>query len=155
MSTTEIFNAIVVSDDVLTAGQPSEDQLRAIAEEGYQCVINLAPIDPRYSLADELGLVGSLGMAYHHIPVDWEAPELDAYQAFKSLMETVADQRCLVHCAANYRVTAFYSLYAMDKEGWTEQQAETFMAPIWESNPEWQMSASWRALIETVRGMQK
>ena len=42
-----------------------------------------------------------------------------------------AEKKILIHCAANFRVTAFYSLYAMQHLGWTEAQADEFRASIW------------------------
>ena len=38
-------------------------------------------------------------------------------------MQAVPDDRTLIHCAANFRVTAFYSLYAMKHLDWTAAQA--------------------------------
>ncbi len=37
----------------------------------------------------------------------------------------------LIHCAANFRVTAFYSLYAQKHLGWSPAQAADFRASIW------------------------
>ena len=39
--------------------------------------------------------------------------------------------KTLIHCAANFRVTAFYSLYAMKHLGWSEAQAAEFRASVW------------------------
>src|SRR5262249_20438586 len=131
MSTEEIHNYRKVDERVITGGQPTEGQIRSAAADGVQVVINLATIDPRYSLDDEGGLVRSLGMAYHHIPVAWEAPVAADFDGFVAAMAQTADKRVLIHCAANYRVTAFYSLYAMQKLGWTKTQADEFRAVTW------------------------
>ena len=82
MSTQEICNYRKVNDQIITGGQPNEDQLKSAANEGFTTVVNLATLDPDYSLPDEAGLVRSLGMAYHHIPVDWEAPKESDFEAF-------------------------------------------------------------------------
>ena len=74
MTTEQIYNYRKVDDQFITGGQPREEQIKAAAAEGFKRVINLATINPRYSLPDEDGLVRSLGMAYHHIPVDWDNP---------------------------------------------------------------------------------
>ncbi len=49
-------------------------------------------------------------------------------------------QHGLIHCAANFRVTAFYALYAMKHPGWSEAQAEEFRASIRQAStyPEWE-----------------
>ena len=140
MSTQDIRNYRKVDDRVITGGQPSEDQLRAAAAEGVHAVINLATIDPRYSLDDEAGLVEALGMQYHHIPVDWEHPTADDFAAFENVMDALPTEKTLIHCAANFRVTAFYALYALKRLGWSEEQADRFRASVWEgsSYPVWE-----------------
>ena len=140
MSTQDIYNFRRVNDQLITGGQPTEDQLRAAAAEGVTTVINLAPINPRYSLPDEPGLVRSLGMAYYHIPVDWEGPKPSDFEAFESVMQGLPLGKTLVHCAANFRVTAFYSLYALKHLGWSEAQADAFRASVWQGSdyPVWE-----------------
>jgi protein tyrosine phosphatase (PTP) superfamily phosphohydrolase (DUF442 family) len=150
MSINQIFNAIQIDDQILTAGQPSEDQLQDLSSEGYKVVINLATIDPRYSLNDEEKSCDKLAMTYVHIPVEWTAPEIEDYQVFKVAMGKSTQQKTLIHCAANYRVTAFYSIYAKQNLGWSDEQAKALRAQIWESNPEWKMDDIWREFIEAI-----
>jgi len=140
MSTSDITNYHSVNDQIITGGQPSEEQLRAAAEEGFKAVINLATTNPRYSLEDEAELVQSLGMAYYHIPVEWEHPQASDFAAFEAVMAQLPASKTLIHCAANFRVTAFYSLYAMKHLGWSEAQAAEFRASIWEDSeyPIWE-----------------
>ena len=140
MSTQEIYNYRQVNDQIITAGQPNEDQLKSAANEGFTTVVNLATLEPDYSLPDEAGLVRALGMAYHHIPVDWEAPKESDFAAFEKVMQQRSSGKTLIHCIANYRVTAFYSLYALKHLGWTEAQADQFRASIWQVSdyPVWE-----------------
>jgi uncharacterized protein (TIGR01244 family) len=140
MSTEDIYNYRRVDDQISTGGQPNEEQLRAAAAEGFKTVINLATINPRYSLEDEAGLVQSLGMTYHHIPVEWEDPQESDFAAFEAVVQGLPEGKTLIHCAANFRVTAFYSLYAMKHLDWSEAQADEFRASIWEDSdyPIWE-----------------
>jgi protein tyrosine phosphatase (PTP) superfamily phosphohydrolase (DUF442 family) len=140
MSTREIYNYRKVNDRLITGGQPNEDQLRSAASEGFTTVINLVPLNPGHPLEDEAGLVHSLGMTYHYIPVDWEDPQASDFQAFERVMQQSSDAKTLLHCAANFRVTAFYSLYALKHLGWTEAQADAFRASIWQGSdyPTWE-----------------
>jgi protein tyrosine phosphatase (PTP) superfamily phosphohydrolase (DUF442 family) len=131
MSTADIYNYRQVNDRISTGGQPTEEQLHSAVAEGFTTIINLATIDPDRSLADEGGLVRSLGMKYHHIPVKWDNPQESDFAAFEAVMQAGPEEKILIHCAANFRVTAFYSLYAMQHLGWTEAQADEFRAPIW------------------------
>jgi protein tyrosine phosphatase (PTP) superfamily phosphohydrolase (DUF442 family) len=155
MSVEDIRNYRKVNDALSTGGQPTEEQLQSVAAEGFQRVINLATIDPRYALPDEAGLVRSLGMNYHHIPVDWENPTESDFAAFERLLQDPPPQKTFVHCAANYRVTAFYSLYAMKYLGWSDQDAEKFRASVWagSSYPIWDKFIC--AMKERIRGSHK
>ena len=131
MGSEEIYNCIKVNEEIFTAGQPTAEQLLSLAGEGFVTVINLATYDPDYSLADEEGLVRSLDIIYHHIPVDWDAPRENGFYEFEGLMAQLPAGKTLIHCAANYRVTVFYGLYAQKHLGWTAAQADEFRAPIW------------------------
>ncbi|MDD5220602.1 MAG: hypothetical protein PHV11_08555, partial [Candidatus Bipolaricaulis sp.] len=53
-----------VSGKLSTGGQPTADEIRALAEHGYEAVVNLGLLDPTYCLDDEAGVVASLGMEY-------------------------------------------------------------------------------------------
>ena len=133
----EIKNFVVVSDRLGTAGQPSEAQLRDVAAAGFDVVVNLGLLDPRYCLADEAGTVASLGLAYHHIPVDFSAPQADDLRRFFDVMDGARDQKVFVHCAANYRVSSFVALYGEARFGWSSDQGDAHIRRIWEPNETW------------------
>lgn len=140
MSIEEIYNYLKVNDELVLGGQPREEQLQAAAEQGFTAVINLATINPRYSLKDEAGSVQALGMNYYHIPVEWEHPTVADFEAFEKVFKGLTTTKTLVHCAANFRVTAFYSLYGMKNLGWSQEQADDFRSVIWKGtdNPVWE-----------------
>jgi protein tyrosine phosphatase (PTP) superfamily phosphohydrolase (DUF442 family) len=133
----DIKNFIAVSDHLGTAGQPSDAQLREVADAGFQVVVNLGLLDPRYCLADEAGTVDGLGLAYHHIPVDFTAPQPADLQRFFDVMDAARDRKVFVHCAANYRVSSFVALYNEARLGWSPQQSDAHMRRIWEPNQTW------------------
>jgi protein tyrosine phosphatase (PTP) superfamily phosphohydrolase (DUF442 family) len=149
MTTEEIYNHRRVDERVDTGGHPTEQQLRDAAQEGIGAVINLAPVDHR-SVPDEDVLVRSLGMTYIHIPVDWQAPTAADFAEFERAMEQIGTGRVLIHCAANFRVTAFYSLYAQRHLGWSRAEAASFRASIWDGSdhPVWQELI--RSIEETI-----
>lgn len=134
----DIINYLRVDERLATSGQPSEEELAALAREGIEVVINLAlHDDPRYSLPDEAGTVTGLGMAYVHIPVKFDAPTEADLEAFFSAMEAHRGSKLLVHCAANKRVTAFLGLYRALRENWDVERAFEPMKEIWEPNAAW------------------
>jgi len=147
MSTQEIYNYRKVDEHTITGGQPTEEQLQAAAEEGFEHVVNLATFQPGHSLPDEAASVQALGMVYHPTPVEWQDPKLSDFAAFEAVMQRLGEGKTLIHCAANFRVTAFYGLYAMKRLGWTEEQAEAFMASVWAGS----RYPVWEAFIRQVR----
>ncbi len=140
MGTQAIYNYRKVDERHATGGQPTEEQLQGAAAEGYATIINLATIDPRYSLEDQGASTAALGMKYHHIAVPWERPSDADFAAFEQAMQAAGNDKTLIHCAANFRATAFYSLYAMKHLGWSRERAEEFRASIWRGSdfPVWE-----------------
>jgi protein tyrosine phosphatase (PTP) superfamily phosphohydrolase (DUF442 family) len=137
MALDDIKNFIAVSDGLGTAGQPSEAQLRDVAAAGFDVVVNLGLLDPRYCLADEAGTVKELGLDYHHIPVDFNAPQAADLQRFFNVMDAARDRKVFVHCAANYRVSSFVALYHEARLSWSPEQSDAHMRRIWEPNETW------------------
>jgi protein tyrosine phosphatase (PTP) superfamily phosphohydrolase (DUF442 family) len=138
MSVEGIKNFLKVDERVGTAGQPSEAELALVAAAGYEAVINLGLLDPRYCLPDEAGLVASLGIEYEHIPVQFDAPTTEDFRKFSAAMERLAGKRVFVHCAANYRVTSFMALYGEATQGWTRERADALARTFWDLNETWQ-----------------
>jgi protein tyrosine phosphatase (PTP) superfamily phosphohydrolase (DUF442 family) len=133
----EIKNFVEIGDLIGTGGQPSESQLKDVASTGYQVVINLGLLDPKYCLRDEAGLVADLGMEYHHIPVVFTEPKTDDFRRFVNVMASHRDRKVLVHCALNWRVSAFVALYGELRLGWLPSRAEAHMRTFWEPNDVW------------------
>lgn len=132
-----------------TAGQPSEAELGEVAGRGFEVVVNLGLLDPRYCLADEAATVRSLGLEYHHVPVDFQAPSVEDFHRFCGVMQASRGKRTFVHCAANYRVSCFVALYGEAELGWSRAQADAHVARVWEPNDTW--LAFLRAVRDTMR----
>ena len=133
----EIKNFLAISDRLACAGQPDESQLPIIADLGFEVVINLGLSDGKYALPDEAASLAALGLQYHHIPVQFESPQLAEW---KSFMETMIQHRAkatFVHCAANYRATAFTGLYLFATSELKQEELYSFIAQIWQPNPVW------------------
>ena len=134
----DVYNFRQAAPDLATSGQPTEEQLGAIAAAGYNVVVNLAlHNDPRYSLRDEATSVRALGLDYVHIPVQFGAPTEGDLVAFFEAMDRNAGRRVWIHCAANMRVTAFVGLYRVLRRRWTEQDAFSLMDTVWKPDQVW------------------
>jgi len=133
-----IYNFVSVSDGLSCSGQPREAQLSAIAADGYRVVINLGLADGKYALNDEETSVTQLGMTYHHLPVLFDNPQLTDLSAFISLMDLYKGEKTLVHCAANYRASAFTGLYLLYLNEFDEDGALSFIEEVWQPDAVWQ-----------------
>lgn len=133
-----IYNFRWCGPDLATAGQPLEEEIPAIAQAGFQVVINLALLDADYSLRDEPGLVRRLGMTFVHIPVAWEMPTQAKLLAFFDAMAQHDGQRIFLHCAANMRASVFLALYRILRLGWQQDTALAEVHDIWQPDFVWQ-----------------
>ncbi len=145
MALTDIKNFLRIDERLGTAGQPTEAQLGDVAAGGYAAVINLGLLDPKYCLPDEAGVVAALGLEYRHIPVKFDAPTVEDFRAFASTMDAWSGEKIFVHCAANFRVSAFVALYGELRLGWPRARADALAQALWQPND------VWRAFIERVR----
>ena len=144
-SVTDILNYMRIDESLVTSGQPSVEELAAVARDCTEVVINLAlHDDPRYSLPDEAGTVASLGMTYVHIPVGFDSPRESELFEFFDAMDRHRGRKVLVHCAANKRATAFVGLYRAIREGCDVDDAFAPMRELWEPN------AAWAPFIEAM-----
>lgn len=133
----EIRNYIEYSPTFSSAGQPTEEQLGAVKAAGFEKVIYIAFTNGRSSIASEDAIVKELGMDYVHIPVIWDAPTKSDYYAFASAMQQEPDRKTLLHCAANFRASAFSMLYRVLHEGVSVSDAKADMNKIWQPNETW------------------
>jgi protein tyrosine phosphatase (PTP) superfamily phosphohydrolase (DUF442 family) len=133
-----IYNFQEVSGVLACSGQPREGQLALIAANGYKVVINLGLLDTKYALKDEASSVKNLGLTYYHIPVLFDSPQMDSLKAFIETMNEHAGEKTLVHCAANYRASAFMGLYLFSKTEMTEEEMTDFIENIWRPDHVWE-----------------
>ena len=106
-----ILNYIKINDNISTSGQPTKEQFEAILEDGFDVVINLALSTATNALDNEDKIVSTLGMTYIHIPVDFEKPTKDDLKLFLTILSSLEGKKVLVHCALNYRASAFMYVY--------------------------------------------
>jgi protein tyrosine phosphatase (PTP) superfamily phosphohydrolase (DUF442 family) len=137
-----VINHVQVDARIATSGALSEQAIADIAEAQYRHVIDLLPADNRFALAGEGAIVERHGLAYRHIPIDFGAPSSTDFEKFAQAMQSAAAEKVWVHCAANFRVTAFVALYGHRHLGWTVERARDLIAEIW------QPDATWRAFLD-------
>ena len=134
---TGIYNFRAIGEQLGTAGQPTEAQLRVVRDAGFEVVINLALPTSDNALANEGNIVTGLGMAYVHIPVDFKTPAAQDFQTFCRMMAAFEGRRVFVHCAANMRVSAFVFLHRVLHQRVSIAAAEQDLHAIWQPDEAW------------------
>ena len=135
-ATLSLLNEIQYSPNLTTAGQPSEEQFRALAEAGFQRVIFLAFNDHKNALKNEDRIARGAGLEFVHIPVAWDAPTADDFDTFVAVMR--ATERTLVHCEVNFRASVFGFLYQVIYLGTPVEEAQSLLTRIWIPNETWE-----------------
>lgn len=133
----EIRNYIEYSPTFSSAGQPSREQLDAVKAAGFERVVYIAFSNGRIAIADEDAVVKELGMDYIQVPVIWDAPTKSDFYAFAGAMQREPGRKTFLHCAANYRASAFSMLYRVLYEDVSVTQAKSDMNKIWKPNETW------------------
>jgi len=148
MSIYDITNLTPLAEKLFTSGQPTAAQFTELARAGVQVVINLALNTSTNALHDEAGALQELGLDYIHIPVNWDQPKAADLEKFFAAMEAHQGQTILVHCALNYRASAFTALWRVLQQGWEVDKAFAVQRSIW-SLDEYPV---WKTFVEQALG---
>lgn len=139
MAISNSYNYRQVNERLSTSGVVGANRLKGLSAEGYELLVNLLPDDDEYAIAEEGVTVKEQGLDYVHIPVDFAAPSREDYESFASALDAAGKKKTHIHCAANFRVSVFYSLYAVARGLWTQEQADAFVRDLWDPShfPKW------------------
>ena len=132
-----IYNYKKISSLLATGGQPDEDELHAIGQAEFEVVINLGLDKAEYSIPEEKNILALYGIKYYHLPVSFQAPQIEHYQEFAKILHSIADKKVFIHCAANKRVSVFIALYQMIEMKLPFQEAQKKIRSIWQPNDVW------------------
>jgi protein tyrosine phosphatase (PTP) superfamily phosphohydrolase (DUF442 family) len=120
-----------------SAGQPTADQLQAIADQGFERIVYIAFTNNTNALPDEDQIVKGLGMEYMQVPVDFSNPLPDDFYAFADSMQRNTGKKTLLHCQVNARATAFSFLYRVLYEDVPVAEAKEDMNTVWQPDEVW------------------
>jgi uncharacterized protein (TIGR01244 family) len=111
-----------INDELAIAGQITLDQLKQIADEGYQSVLNLRLPDETDLLANEQEKIEHLGLYYVNFPTK---PEDINYQVTLKMYQMITElpKPILIHCDNSIRSAAIVLLYICIKQGITFEKA--------------------------------
>ncbi|MEL5849027.1 MAG: protein tyrosine phosphatase family protein [Candidatus Igneacidithiobacillus chanchocoensis] len=132
-------NTCKVFDWLWTSGQLSERDIACLPTLGIEAIINLAlPTSPN-ALPGEAEFITRQGIAYIHIPVVWERPELHQLVQFFGILKAFEGRKVWVHCAKNMRVSAFIYLYRRLCLAESEETSGYPMREVWVPNETWKI----------------
>lgn len=132
-----ILNSIIINEMIGTSGQPLPSEFQIIAQANYKTVINLAMPDSDNALPEEGAFVSEAGMTYIHLPVPFDTPTKEHLTKFLQIMKSLEDEKVWVHCALNYRVSAFMYHYQRSILKRTEKECIP-MIDEWVPDEVWQ-----------------
>ena len=134
----KILNYVKINELISTSGQPKIEELELIANEGFEVVINLAVPTTSNALENEDKIVSSLNMSYIHIPVDFENPKISDLKLFLNILQALGANKVWIHCAKNYRVSAFMYVYHKYILHTPFEQIDLSIFDMWQPSSVWQ-----------------
>ena len=101
-------------DGIVTAGQPTEEELESFAAAGVRTVLDLRPPAEDHGLV-EPDVVQRLGMTYLSVPVTPETLGDGQFDAARAVLRDPANHPVLFHCRSANRVGALlYPFLVLD-----------------------------------------
>ncbi len=134
----KILNYIKINELISTSGQPKQEEFEYIANEGFEVVINLAMYSSSNALENEDKIVADLNMTYIHIPVNFENPNLADLKLFLTILQSLEANKVWIHCAKNYRVSAFMYVYHKYILHTPFEQIDLSIFEVWQPSLIWQ-----------------
>ena len=134
----KILNHIKINELISTSGQLKIEEFELIANEGFEVVINLAVPTTSNSLENEDKIVSNLNMSYIHIPVSFENPKISDLKLFLNILQSLGVNKVWIHCAKNYRVSAFIYVYHKYILHTPFEEIDLSIFDIWKPSLIWQ-----------------
>ena len=117
-----ILNQYEPEVGVVFGGQPSAEQVGALAAAGFKTILDLRGVDEDRGF-DEVRVVGEAGLSYVSLPITRDTMAEDAtFDRYLELFRE-SERPILVHCASGNRVGALYYAYLVSEKKMTRAAA--------------------------------
>ena len=134
----KIYNYYRIPNLFETSGQPSGEELKSLAKEGFEVVINLASKSIlNGKIINEESILRSLQLTYIHIPVDFDNPTEKDFKKFVLTIQKYFNKKTFIHCQANFRVSAFCYKYRKDILKQEHKKIIKDLNAVWFPNKTW------------------
>ncbi|QHG15495.1 sulfur transferase domain-containing protein [Nostoc sp. ATCC 53789] len=114
-------NTKKVSEDLSAAGQPTPEDLKQAAQEGFKSVLNLRSPDEPGFLSDEQQQAQAAGLQYANIPLKPSEVNQELTDAAIQEIENLP-KPILIHCAAGARAGGIALISNAISEGLTYEE---------------------------------
>jgi protein tyrosine phosphatase (PTP) superfamily phosphohydrolase (DUF442 family) len=130
-------NVVVISDSLVTAGQPTASALAGLKERGIEAVISLGPRGGPDLVPQEPAIVRGQGIAFIALPFPPDGPSEAQYEAVADALRSVGGRRTLIHCQVNWQVSTFVFLYRVIEGREDPETAYRSVAQVWSPSAPW------------------
>jgi len=137
-------NIVEVSPRLVTSGQPTAEALAGLRAQGFDAVVYLAPPTVSDAVRDEALIVGRQGLVFVNIPIRFDAPTEQDFEALAAVLKGLAERRVLVHCQINLRASSMVFLYRVIAAKEDPARAYEAVAAVW--SPE----GAWKRYLQTM-----
>jgi uncharacterized protein (TIGR01244 family) len=105
----EIPNIVLLQEDVIGGGTPTQEALEEIKRQGFRTVVDLRTLMEGTPFMKKS--VKKLGMNYYNIPIQGLNINEKQVTLFSEILADSDNRPVLVHCAIGGRVTALWDRY--------------------------------------------
>jgi uncharacterized protein (TIGR01244 family) len=112
-----------VSDRVALGGQPTPAQVVALAQAGFQAIINLRE-ESEFDAQPDMDAARDAGLRYIRIPVSKPTPTDEQVKEFLRATDDAAIYPVFIHCATANRSAALWMVRRALRDGWSLEAAE-------------------------------
>ena len=130
-------NIVEITPTLVTSGQPSAKALAALAEEGFQAVIYLAPSSVSDAIANEPEILKAQGIGFDHIPIPFGEPTEVHFAQFAEQLTRLGGRKVLVHCQVNMRASTMVFLYRVIVGKESATIAYSSVTKVWSPQGPW------------------
>jgi uncharacterized protein (TIGR01244 family) len=113
-----------LSDRVAIGGQPTPGQVTALANEGFNAIVNLRE-DSEFNDGPQSHAAVSSGMQFFRVPVSRENPSDESVDRFLAVTDDPNAYPFFVYCASGNRAAALWMIRRVLRDGWTLADAES------------------------------
>ena len=135
-------NVVVISDRLVTSGQPTAAALSRLSSAGFQAVVYLAPFTVPNAVSNEAEILQPQGIEFIHIPIPFGNPTADHAKAVSQTLERLGGRKVLVHCEINLRASSMVFLHRATVVRDDPARAYASVTAVWSP------SGPWRKLID-------